>query len=154
MVANCRLKDQITLFECLEAMCKYDNVIARDSLTHERNSLTSRCTNGPTDKEADKDQGNKKKNLITDLTRSGRNCQLTREKPSSKKENRIIIDEGYKTHQLNLRVSLESNQRTLDKEGPLKRPVDYQSKMLKFKVTHLKQYALLPRMRTENPDGV
>jgi hypothetical protein len=79
---------------------------------------------------------------------------LTREKPSSKKENRIIIDEGYKTHQLNLRVSLESNQRTLDKEGPLKRPVDYQSKMLKFKVTHLKQYALLPRMRTENPDGV
>jgi hypothetical protein len=57
-VANCRLKDQITLFECFEAMRKYDNVITRDSLANERNNLTSRRANGPTNRKIDKNQGN------------------------------------------------------------------------------------------------
>jgi hypothetical protein len=39
-------------------MCKYDNIITRDSLANERNNLTSRRTNGPTNKEIDKNQGN------------------------------------------------------------------------------------------------
>lgn len=57
-VVNCRLKDQITLFECFEAMRKYDNVIMRDSLANERNNLTSRRANGPTNRKIDKNQGN------------------------------------------------------------------------------------------------
>jgi len=137
-VANCRLKDQVTLFECFEAMRKYDNIITRDSLANERNNLTSRRINGPTNKEIDKKS---KKimvlTLIIDLTRNGRNCQLNRGKPFSRRENNAITRKKQMIHHLNPSMPLESNQH-----------------ILTFKITPFKQYVLHSRMKIRTPDGV
>ena len=92
--------------------------------------------------------------LIIDLTRNGRYCQLNRGKPFSRRENNAITRKKQMIHHLNPSMPLESNQHTLDKVERLKRSIDYQSKILTFKITPLKQYVLHSRMKIRTPDGV
>jgi hypothetical protein len=48
-IENCRLRDQISIHECFEAVCKYENIIARENII-EGNQLHTRRTGNNTNK--------------------------------------------------------------------------------------------------------